>query len=749
MTRNKRKAAFVLAASDHGTLIINRLDCLMVDDTRGFGVGFSILENSSCPPEEIRVALSLLKLRRQYFGDGVFAVDCGANIGVHTVEWAKQMTGWGSVLAIEAQERIFYALAGNIAVNNCFNAKAVHAAAGAQDGTLRIPNPDYLRPASFGSLELKRKETNENIGQQIDYSDQNLSEIKCVTVDSLRLARLDLLKIDVEGMEEEVLAGAKKTILAHRPILLIEWIKSSKPQLRQWLEGLDYRVLELGINLVAVHQSDRSLTHIQIDTSRSASADRTTRWRVSPRPTARARDRMRSSQRPRAAQPDATSQSTDLPGRMPTLQLDYAELHRDLGGAFVAQGKLDEAIMYYQWALALRPGDAKAHVELGRAFMLQGGLDQAVVSYERAVALQPDNAAVHLVLCGGLRQRGRLDEAILACRSAIGLRPDDPVAHVVLSSLLLTQGRFQEGWRELEWRLRLNKRNIPETLWQGEDLSGRTLLVWAEQGFGDSIHFSRYLNLFKARGGRILVEIGKPLLKLFQDSFEVDQIFPRGQEQPPFDFHIPFVSLPRVMRTDLNTIPADTPYLRADPSLVECWKQRLATFDGPKIGIVWAGNPEHHRDFARSIPFDVFRRALPNSGIDLFSLQVGPRAPDAHSVSALKIDGISELFTDYADTAAAILNLDLCVTVDTSVAHLAGALARPVWVLIPFSPDCRWLLHREDTPWYPSMRLFRQEHPGDWAPVLDRVRNELAKFVGGDRSVLLPQRAAQNRQAVN
>ncbi len=432
---------------------------------------------------------------------------------------------------------------------------------------------------------------------------------------------------------------------------------------------------------------------------------------------------------------------------MPVLQPDYAELHRDLGGAFVAQGKIDEAIMYYQWALALQPDDAKAHVNLGRAFLMQGRLDEAVASYERAVAIQPDNAAAHLALSGGLRQQGRLDEAVLACRCAIRLRPDAPVAHVMLSSLLLTQGNFHEGWQELEWRLLLNKRNIPETLWRGEDLSGRTLLVWAEQGFGDAIHFSRYLNLVKARGGRILVEIGKPLLKLFQDSFGIDQVFPREQERPPFDFHIPFVNLPRVMGTDLDTIPGATPYLRADPSLIERWKQRLETFAGPKVGIVWAGNPEHHRDFARSIPFDVFRHALPNSGIDLFSLQVGPRAPDAHSVSALKIDGISELFTDYADTAAAILNLDLCVTVDTSVAHLAGALARPVWVLIPFSPDCRWLLRREDTPWYPSMRLFRQERPGDWAPVLDRVRNELAKFAAADRSVLLPQRTAQNRQA--
>ena len=263
VTGVKRKVAFVLAASDQGTLIVNRLDYRMIDDTRGYGVGFQILDTASFDREEVGVAVSLLRLRRHYFGNGVFAVDCGANIGVHTVEWARQMTGWGSVLAIEAQERIFYALAGNIAINNCFNARAIHVAVGGQDGTMRIPDPDYLRPASFGSLELKRKDTNEDIGQKIDYSDENLSEIRCVTVDSLRLSRLDFLKIDVEGMEEEVLAGAKQTIISHRPMLLVEWIKSPKEQLQKWFEDLGYNVFEFGINLLAVHDSDRCLTHIQ------------------------------------------------------------------------------------------------------------------------------------------------------------------------------------------------------------------------------------------------------------------------------------------------------------------------------------------------------------------------------------------------------------------------------------------------------------------------------------------------------
>jgi FkbM family methyltransferase len=191
-----RKIAFILASTDHGTLIVNRFDYRLVNATTGFGVGYSLLENSCYEPQEGSAAMRLLALRRQHFGDGVVAADCGANIGVHTVEWAKGMTGWGSVVAFEAQERIYYALAGNVSINNCFNAHAIHTAVGAQNGSLRIPVPNYLAPASFGSLELRQSDANEFIGQDIDYSDQRLATIRMMTIDSLNLSRLDLIKID-------------------------------------------------------------------------------------------------------------------------------------------------------------------------------------------------------------------------------------------------------------------------------------------------------------------------------------------------------------------------------------------------------------------------------------------------------------------------------------------------------------------------------------------------------------------------
>jgi len=257
-----RKLAFVLASSNHGTMIVNRLDYRMIDADRGYGVGFQILEQAAFDPAEVRIAVELLGLCRRHHGDGVVAIDCGANIGVHTVEWANAMTGWGSVLAIEAQERIYYALAGNIAINNCFNAFALHAAVSSEAGTLRIPNPNYLVASSFGSLELRQSARNEFIGQAIDYT-ANTVEIRKVAIDGFNLPRVDLIKIDIEGMEMEALEGARATIERSRPILLIEKIKTDATQLRQWLEQRGYKLIEAGINLLAVHATEKILEEIR------------------------------------------------------------------------------------------------------------------------------------------------------------------------------------------------------------------------------------------------------------------------------------------------------------------------------------------------------------------------------------------------------------------------------------------------------------------------------------------------------
>ena len=256
-----RKIGFILASTDHGTLIVNRFDYHPGDPAGSFGVGHFLLESSVYEPEEGRVAMRLLSLRRTHFGDGVVAVDCGANIGVHTVEWAKGMTGWGAVVAIEAQERIYYALAGNIAINNCFNALAVNAAVSSESGTMQVPNPNYFTPSSFGSLELRQRPNTEFIGQPIDYA-ENTVLVRKMTLDELNLPRVDFIKIDIEGMEMEALSGALETIKAHRPMLLIEKIKTDPRQLEQWLVENGYQLMTLGINILAIHQSDACLKEI-------------------------------------------------------------------------------------------------------------------------------------------------------------------------------------------------------------------------------------------------------------------------------------------------------------------------------------------------------------------------------------------------------------------------------------------------------------------------------------------------------
>ena len=262
MTPIRRPAPFVLIASNHGTMIINRNDYRMMNATQGYGVGHQMMEHSCFDQEEVDLALNILSLRRQYFGDDVVALDGGANIGVHTVEWARFMHGWGHVHAFEAQEKIFYALAGNVILNNCFNVSARHAALGATQGEITIPEPNYLIPSSFGSLELKHRANNEFIGQEINYATLQ-KKISMLSIDSLQLPRLDFLKIDVEGMEEDVLNGAEQTLARCKPVLLVETIKSNRAALEDILGAHGYTTYAAGINMIAIHSSDPCAQHIQ------------------------------------------------------------------------------------------------------------------------------------------------------------------------------------------------------------------------------------------------------------------------------------------------------------------------------------------------------------------------------------------------------------------------------------------------------------------------------------------------------
>ncbi len=267
-----RKLAFVLAATNHGSMIINRFDHRMLDTDRGYGTGYQLLETGSGDALEIELGTQLIELRRRYHGDGVVAIDCGANIGAHTIEWATAMTGWGSVMALEPQERVYYALAGNIALNNCFNAVAMHAAAGAENGIIMVPSPDYMTPSSFGNLELKQSDNNEYIGQDINYAAEGSVPVQKIAIDSLELPRVDLIKLDIEGMEMDALTGATQTIARCQPIVLVETDKTDRELLRAWLEQRDYVVVNAGVNLLAIHRADETLTQLQLDVLAQSSA---------------------------------------------------------------------------------------------------------------------------------------------------------------------------------------------------------------------------------------------------------------------------------------------------------------------------------------------------------------------------------------------------------------------------------------------------------------------------------------------
>lgn len=252
---NSRPIAYVLASTNHGMMILNHHDRRVIEGAC-YGVGIQILNTSSFDQPEVDSALQLLATRRDNFGDDVMALDCGANIGVHTVEWAHFMQDWGTVLAIEAQERIFYALAGNIALNNCFNARAIWAAVGSAKGSIDVPVPNYFEDSSFGSLEIRKSERTESIGQRIEYSPERSQATQLMAIDDLKLSRLDFLKIDIEGMEMEALHGASETLRRCKPQLMIERIKSNEDHLREYLSDHGYQIFSLGINLVAIHADD-------------------------------------------------------------------------------------------------------------------------------------------------------------------------------------------------------------------------------------------------------------------------------------------------------------------------------------------------------------------------------------------------------------------------------------------------------------------------------------------------------------
>ncbi len=411
---------------------------------------------------------------------------------------------------------------------------------------------------------------------------------------------------------------------------------------------------------------------------------------------------------------------------------NYPDAHANLGMTLQDQGRLEEAMACYRRAIQLKPDHVEAVYNLGSVWITQENPAQAVACYEHLLRLDSVNAKC-CGLCGlGIahQTQGHVDDALACYTRAIELNPNYADAHWNRALAWLLTGNFAQGWPEYEWRWQRRQnpaRVFAQPLWDGSPISGKTILLHAEQGFGDMIQFIRYAPLVKRLGATVIVECPPELVRLLQACEGVDRVIAHGEVPPEFDTHAPLLSLPARHKTTIETIPAVVPYLHAPDGV----RPAALPDDDPtvtrRIGIVWAGRPGYTAELRnRSCPLSPFLRVAELPNIALYSLQKGPRTDDLKSQEARMIRHFGDQLGDFADTATVIEQLDLVITIDTAVAHLAGALGKPVWVLLPFIPDWRWLLEREDSPWYPTMRLFRQRRHGDWAEVFDRVITALA-----------------------
>ena len=421
---------------------------------------------------------------------------------------------------------------------------------------------------------------------------------------------------------------------------------------------------------------------------------------------------------------------------------DHAEAYVSLGVALLDLRKLDEATASLQQALKLRPDYPEALNGLASTLIEQGKLDEALTALHHALRLKPDLAEVHTTLGNALMEQGKLNEALSSFRQALLLRPDYGPAHSSMGMTWLLMGDYEQGWPAYEWRWKCKEFILPayrQPFWDGSPLNGRTILLHAEQGMGDTLQFVRYAPLVQARGGRVLLACHPALVLLLAECAGIDRLIAHGTSVAPseFDLHAPLMSLPTIFRTTLATLPAKVPYLFADAALTERWKEQLKQYPGFKIGIAWQGDPKYRRDAQRSIPLKHFAPLAALEGVQLISLQKGPGIEQLSELdgrfSVIDLGSkLDEAAGAFMDTAAVMKNLDLVITSDTAIAHLAGGLGVAVWVALPRMAEWRWLLDRADSPWYPTMRLFRQSEAGNWPQVFEQITAEVKELLTSD-----------------
>lgn len=413
------------------------------------------------------------------------------------------------------------------------------------------------------------------------------------------------------------------------------------------------------------------------------------------------------------------------------LNPDYVEAYSNLGNAFRECGKLDDAIKHCQKAIELNPDCAEALNNLGNIFKDYGNLDKAISCFQKALGPKPDLVEAYNNLGNTFKEQGKIRTAMKHYEKAIGLKPDYADAHYNKSLALLLMGMFEEGWVEYEWRFQskevsrqIGVCHFSKPKWDGSGLSGKAILVCAEQGFGDTIQFIRYLPLVKSKGGYVIFECQKHLVKLFEGVAGIDLLTEENCDRKideNFDVYISLLSLPRLFGITINSVSTKSPYLFPDKELEKKWYKKINS-DLFKVGLVWSGNPLNKNDKNRSCKLTDFETLLKIDGVAFYSLQKDLPSGEIRNLSTeINMVNLDDQLRDFADTAAVLSNLDLLISVDTAVAHLAGALGIAVWTMIPFAPDWRWLLNSDKTPWYPSMRLYRQRKPGDWKGVIDCI----------------------------
>jgi tetratricopeptide (TPR) repeat protein len=420
------------------------------------------------------------------------------------------------------------------------------------------------------------------------------------------------------------------------------------------------------------------------------------------------------------------------------LEADFVEAYNHLGVVLNKQGRSAEAIENFKTALHYDPGYAEVYNNLGIALKEQGQFSEAIINFEKVLQLDPNFAEAYYNLANSLRDEGHCHEAINHYKKAIHLKPDYAQAHWNLSLTHLLCGNYIEGWSQYRWRRNADLKILTDyhctgkPRWDGSLFKHRRLLVHYEQGLGDNIQFVRYLPMVKARGGTVIFETLKPLIGLLQSFPGIDELIEYNPDKTcslEYDVYTSLLDMPNIFGTTVETIPADVPYIFADPPKAEHWRNQISG-SGYKVGIVWAGSPEHGNDRYRSCSLKDFAPLMEIDNLQLYGLQKGRAAGQMDELAGtMSVKNLSKYFVDLTDTAAAIENLDLVISVDTSVLHLSGAMGKPAWALLPYAPEWRWMLNRQDSPWYPAMKLLRQKHWGDWDYVFQCVVGELQNII--------------------